>query len=66
VRGKSLLEALIEPSLTCDTVIWLAAHGIRGGAGSRGRAPARQRNRPRLNSMSGETNIAPEAELSVG
>jgi hypothetical protein len=73
-RGGSVPEALVEPSLTCATVDGVAAYGIRCGAGSRGRARVRRRNRPRAtlgvgrdgdcargpNSASGEAEITTE------
>jgi hypothetical protein len=57
---------MVEPSLTCATVGGVAARGIHGGAGSRGRARARHRYDPRSSSASGETEIAPEGERVVG
>jgi hypothetical protein len=66
VSQKSSRGVWLSHPLTCAIVGGVAAHGIRGGAGSRGRARARQRNHPRLNSASNETEIAPEAELTVG
>jgi hypothetical protein len=50
----------------CATVGGVASHGIRGGAGIQGRAWARRINHPRPNSVSSETEIAPEAKISVG
>jgi hypothetical protein len=52
--------------LTCATIGGVVARRTCGGAGSRGRAWARRRNHPRLNSASGVMEITPEAELSVG
>jgi hypothetical protein len=49
----------------CATVSGVAARRIHSGVGSRGRAPARWRNHPRLNSASGKTEIAPEAKLII-
>ena len=45
---------MVESFLTCATVDGVVAYGIRGGAGSQGRARARQRQHPRASPMSGE------------
>jgi ABC-type transport system involved in cytochrome c biogenesis permease subunit len=42
---------MVEHSLTCAIVNGVAAYRIRGGAGSRGRARARQRRLPALQSQ---------------
>jgi hypothetical protein len=59
-RGRHLLKAMVEPSLTCATVGGVAAYGIHGGAGSQGRARARRRRHLRASSASGETEITHE------
>jgi hypothetical protein len=56
-RGRSLPEAMVEPSMTCTTVDGVAACGIRGGTGSRSRVRARKRNYPRPSSASGKAEI---------
>jgi hypothetical protein len=52
-RVGSLLEAMVELSLTCAIVGEVVAYEIRGGAGSRGRARARRRRYLRASLASG-------------
>jgi hypothetical protein len=46
----------------CAIVDGVAARGIRGGLGGRGRAQARQRIYPRPNSVSGKAKESPEGQ----
>jgi hypothetical protein len=57
---------MVDLSETCATVGEVVANGLRGGAGSRGRSRVGWRRHPRTSPVSGEAEIAPEGEPSIG
>jgi hypothetical protein len=64
-RGGSLLEVSTKYFLTCATIEGVASHEIRGRAGSRGRARARQKWYPRSSLASGKAEFVPEGRSAL-